>query len=349
MAVFSAHLTLDDFKTINQCNLVPDFTFIVNKENYAIPIVYAELLSPKVRTLRKSDPTVDTFSLTIEEEVQDSILEGSAACSVCSVFSSIAGSVRGFSVEVTESTSPIIARIGSVLGNDTLVSWSLKVIEQRGSPSSCCDVSKAIVALDQKASHGLDASSESAFVASRFGTFDLSVLCRCSVAASDCVLGSPSLRVESESEVLSLVLSCMGVGVGGAADCGASRAAEYSPLLRHVYAEHLHADHVGRLLSLRCHALLVPSILDCVERRLTLSASSAPQCDGRVRSRREVRVDLKMEDKSPFEGIVGHLLGVSGSCGADCGSQAGGIIEAVSSSGVCLGGDASCVVDGHGR
>jgi hypothetical protein len=98
-------LTLNDFDLIKECTHDNIFTFIVNGEDSKMTSLFAEILSPKVRTLRPFDHTVDASSFRVEEHIVTVSPENHTVDTFSHRVEEIVDTVLGMTSKVAKSTN----------------------------------------------------------------------------------------------------------------------------------------------------------------------------------------------------------------------------------------------------
>lgn len=87
--------------------LEKDFTFVVGKNEYKVPSILADFVSPKVAMIHSSDPSVDTYTIYIDD--------------MDNKFERVIKLMYGEQIEITDVEATYLKVIGAHLGNKELV------------------------------------------------------------------------------------------------------------------------------------------------------------------------------------------------------------------------------------
>jgi hypothetical protein len=200
MAV-SLSLPASAIKNVNFAALADDFHFVVGESVLACPAFVAELLSPRVSSLRRSDPTVFSFAFADPVSVE--------------CVASLVSLAEGEAVTVGADALAPFLRVADALGATALL-FDEGLFRGELAPGT---VLERVVA---KAALGGDCGAEVAYAAAHFYDIPGDVAGDAPLAVLSAVLGHPALVVESEDRLFEWVL-----------------ASGHTALLEHVRFEHL--------------------------------------------------------------------------------------------------------------
>jgi hypothetical protein len=162
-----------------------DFTFLVNGERYCCPRPLAQYISPEVARMHAADESCETFEIT--------------NCAPAGSFGHILKLMTGDSVTFGLGEAYSMLLHSEALGNLELNQ------AVRGLLPSRLTLKNAVILLQHKHHAGLDTSDEVDFVAGNFAQFERRELSRLTPSLLQAVLESPSLKIETESDLFRFI------------------------------------------------------------------------------------------------------------------------------------------------
>jgi hypothetical protein len=173
---------------LQNVSLADDFSFILGRERYRCPSPLAAFLSPKVAELLQSDPTCDSFAISVADPSRN--------------FPDILNLARGAEITIEAAGIAFVTRIARELGSAELYS---KIADKANEPLTVANVLYRLELADEFA---LDSADEIAFLASQFHSLPPSFFQRLPVDILSRVLAHPMLKITNEDSLYELIYSC---------------------------------------------------------------------------------------------------------------------------------------------
>ncbi|OHS95125.1 hypothetical protein TRFO_38643 [Tritrichomonas foetus] len=166
-----------------------DFTFIVNEQCYKVNKICADIISPIINNIHKTDPTVDHFDITCEFDSSE--------------FEHIIGLFKNQPIEINKINTKQMMHFFNELGNSEFLSFLLGNCESLES----CSQEKVIERFLIKLKHSINVDEDVEFIANHFYQFEENLSSDLDVDSLSIILSHPSLQIPNEEWLFNLIMN----------------------------------------------------------------------------------------------------------------------------------------------